>query len=404
MADTIVTAADTTIFNSRGLWGPYWVSPLIGCIIYVDANVDVAARKTTDGGATWGAAVVLEAELCDQMQAVFDRQVVGDTGDKVHIAYVSGTSDTLRYSNYDISANAWAGVVSTAHNASGTDNSNKVFITKTKSGNILCGAVNSGVASIAVKLASPWSSMSAITSPYEANANDATLGGVYVSGTGDDNDGGIFFWDTSANAISVKLYDDSGNSWTETAIASGFTLNTTYHGWSCAVRHSDGVNVLVAWTDTDPATAVADLKVYTVLANSIAAPTLANLTDVVTNVTENAQVDVFINQSNDDIYVSYLIGGTFTSTVDVKYRLSTDDASTWSGAAQTVSEDAADDNRLLGSSHMAAADGGRFQPVWFNDDLNNNYNNLNTDVEIPALVIRPRAVNIRQAVPRAAVR
>jgi len=56
---------------------------------------------------------------------------------------------------------------------------------------------------------------------------------------------------------------------------------------------------------------------------------------------------------------------------------------TW-GTEQAYSEGTVDDYRLLNSGRMVGANGGRYQPSFFNDDLNDIFVNLVNDIEFVA--------------------
>jgi hypothetical protein len=56
--------------------------------------------------------------------------------------------------------------------------------------------------------------------------------------TSDDADLACIFWDLSANQLSIKMYDDSANTRTETTLVSS-TDNNIYKNFDASVRHSD---------------------------------------------------------------------------------------------------------------------------------------------------------------------
>ncbi|KKK84062.1 hypothetical protein LCGC14_2787140, partial [marine sediment metagenome] len=157
-----------------------------------------------------------------------------------------------------------------------------------------------------------------------------------------------------------------------------------FYQMSASPRHSDNHVILAVWSELDAATA--DLKVWDIGGSG----DITAMADVVTDLDESAQVAVFINQQNNDIYVAYIKGGTWEATADIKYKKSTDGGTTW-GSEQTYSEGTADDLRALWAGVSVGADGGRFQPVFFNDDLNDLFVNLTNDVNIPPLVKLHRA-------------
>lgn len=380
MADLSIEGAPlgtSDLFFGNGIWGPFWLNQLVGAIIYIDGNSDVVARKTTDGGASWGAPAVSENITAVTLSAWFDKQTPGDDGTKVHCAYMNDAASTHRYCAYDISAGTW-GTPNTAAspNPSATANSNKSFITKTRNGNILIGGVVSALSSHCFKAASPYTSWTSITNPYETNANDQTLG--CSVNTGDGADAGVIFWDISAFQISIKVYDDSANTWTETAISG--TAHTSQAAWrqmACTTRLSDGHVLVVAWNAFDVSTA--DMTSWDINPTSVASVSVTAKTNVINNTDNCAMVAIFIDQFTNDVYVAYGIGGNPTATLSIVYKKSTDGMANW-GNQTAYSEDAADDYRVLENGAMGASSGGRFQPAWFDDDDFEIYINLTNDI------------------------
>ncbi|GAI26583.1 unnamed protein product, partial [marine sediment metagenome] len=54
MADVNIDPGLTATFDAlaaRG--GVFWITPLIGYVVYVDAALDLKYRKTVNGGANW---------------------------------------------------------------------------------------------------------------------------------------------------------------------------------------------------------------------------------------------------------------------------------------------------------------------------------------------------------------
>ena len=89
---------------------------------------------------------------------------------------------------------------------------------------------------------------------------------------------------------------------------------------------------------------------------------------------------MMINQQNDDLYVAYTTG---TTTGSILYKKSDDDGGTW-GAATAMSA-TSDDHRLIMGGTSVGDEGGRWQPIWFNDDLIDLVTNTDNSVEISAV-------------------
>lgn len=357
MADTTVSS-DVAASSNRAVWGPFWTSTLIGAIFAADGNFDVVAWKTTDGGANWTKSAAAVAGSVTLLACWFDQQEVGSSGGLVHTVWLddpgAGSSETFKYANYTIATNAWSTPVNVATGLTTNTTISSCFIVGTKASGLVCGYAN-GVNSGALK-STDGASWSATTDPFEANTGDYALG-AWVD-TDDDNDAGILFWDLSADEISVKMYDDSGDTWTETSISGSMVENTTYRqsSWAAQTRASDGHVILVAWNGIDLVTA--DLKCWDLTLDSIASPTITAKTEINTNLAESGGAGIYIDPSTGHLYAVYAKGGTWASTTTIQYKKSTDGATTW-GSETAYSEAAAANNQIISGGY-----GVNFQPCW----------------------------------------
>lgn len=366
MADTFIGVAGG--FNARN--GPYWISPLIAATV-----VQTTPYRTLDGGATWTPEAPLTGMAGTQglgpAGCWFDRQTPGNNGTRLHFLYVldpggTGTED-VRYVNYNIATGVWSTPLELATDHNQLSTTSVAFTVVTRSGNIIVGYCDPNSAqSAAWKSTTAGVTFTAIANPFESNEGDIVLGAC--PNTGDGNDAAILFWDISADAISVKMYDDSANTWTETAIASsmidtaGGAERDWKEHWSTNTRLSDGHTLLAAWNQID--NAAADIQAWDLTLDSIATPTVTAKTNVVSNLAESGGIGLFIDQVNEHVYATYCKGGTWLATTDVVYRKSTDGMATWS--AETVySTSAADDSRTVFAGAMGSATyGGTFAPMW----------------------------------------
>ena len=379
MADTSVQGNISGVADARsGLWGTFWADQNNGVVVFIDGQNDLSFAYTDDGGATW-ATTEIEAGTVMHVAAWFDRETGGDTGTTVHVVWLDSGLGQCRYQSIDAS-DGTSGTIRTVASSltvSTFNNHNRVAITKTKGGNLLVAY------STQVNLGCWRSSDQFATSPtsranvYETGTQEDWVN-LYPANTTDDNDAAAIFWDRSANAITIKMYDDSANTWTESTVSTTtMTDDPTHHAFDATCRHSDGAILLAAHSNQD--STGDDLLTWEILPNSISSPTVTAKTNVFTNVAESSQVAIIVNQNNDDVYVAYLKGGTWTATTDVVFHKSDDDMGSW-GTEQAYSE-TTDDIRIV-SGTRSITSSGRIQWAFINDDLRELFVNLVNDIEI----------------------
>lgn len=380
MADvTIEGSAGGTLDHTAGRGGVFWKSTTAGYIVYYDANSDLVYRKTTDGGATWAAAVVLITGTIMYFDCWADWQTAGDAGTKIHIVAADDDTDDVLYKYLETSDDTAGDTVSVYACPGDLVNTGATYqlvsITKTRGGNLAIALhVYDFTDDYLFYTSSDGTTWTSKNTPWEAAADFVQL---YPGNEADTNDIWAVFWDWSADEVSLKTFDDSGNSWSEQSIASSMVEGTNYTGQDGQIRLSDGHLILAAWSEYDSATA--DLRVWDING----AASITEKTNVITNEAESIRTSVFINQVNNDIYIAYFSGTAALSLVSCFYKKSTDGGANWGGET-AMQEGAEDDERWVSAGCMKASLGGKFQPVWFNDDLNDIYTNTTNGVSIEA--------------------
>ena len=106
MADVAVDTGIQTSFESapRRI-GLVWTDEDTGYVVFTD-NVlnDTWYRKTTDGGANWAAAVLVDlGSRVSGIDVWFDKWTPGDSGTLLHIWWMDSNNDTVQYRTLDTS-------------------------------------------------------------------------------------------------------------------------------------------------------------------------------------------------------------------------------------------------------------------------------------------------------------
>ncbi len=378
MADITVDASvNSTLYTRSIRAGPVWVGPDTAYAFYVDGSANFVYRKTTDGGATWGSPVtVIAAGTFLQVSIWYDRWTPGSVGRTIHCVVTDSSADDVIYRGLATVTDTLSTQIVVFDGATFTG-AYPVDIVRARGGNLYIGF---------------WGDTDGERGFYRSTDNGATWTSRAQVADGDAADGILLmpgnetdkddiwciYWDRSADELSLKVYDNSGDSGSETTVVSA-TDSSTYYQMSVAPRHSDNHVLLAVWNKLPAASA--DLLLLDIGDSS-------DITGVgipLLNTDESAQVAILINQQNDDIYVAYLKGGTWEATVDVKYKKSTDGGTTW-GSEQDYSQASADDIRAVWAGISIGSDGGRFQPTWFNDDLDDLFVNVANSILVEAFV------------------
>lgn len=379
MADTLVDGNVASDLGTRvSLWGVYWSDINNGVIIYVDNGLDLAKRITDDTGATWTKEVIFSGNVRNTA-CWYDKETPGDSGTLLHIAWLDSDTSNCYYRTVDLSDDTLGTerIIDSGITVSTSSTQNRIAITKAVNGNLIVAfSTQSEIECYrSVDSGANWTDRA---DPFEvANQEDWLL--LFSADTGDNADVCGCFWDRSANEISLKMYDDSANTWTETLISGSMTDTQSFMNMDGCVKHSN--NHIIFAAHSNDADASNDLMTWDLTVNSIASPTITAKTNIFTDQVASSQITIFVDQNNNDIYAAYLKGGSWQSTVDAVYHISTDGMTTW-GSEQVYSEASADDIRLIQSGRTVGSVGGRYQPTFYNDDLKDIFVNLTNDVEI----------------------
>ena len=89
---------------------------------------------------------------------------------------------------------------------------------------------------------------------------------------------------------------------------------------------------------------------------------------------------MMIHQPTGDIYASWIEGTAFPGDVDVLYKISTDEMATW--GAEVQYNTTSDDYRRVQAGRSVAGIGGKFLPVFYDDDDTDVYCNVGNGITL----------------------
>ncbi len=374
--------AAVTEFVSLSPGVVYWIYNAFGATADTD---NIVYRKFSGG--SWGSRVNIRNANNQSVSLWHDEWTKGITGDKVHMIFGDEDVDDLIYDALDLSDDTLDGAVSVYASpgeitGGGARDSVHIEIVRAVGGNLYAYFNIDGIFQFyrSVDNGANWTSRDT-TGMGELTADRAKL----VPGNeADGNDVYLLFYDESAGEFTIKTYDDTDNSWSESAaLLTGLSTNIFANTipFDAVQRHSDG-HILVGLQNSNDA-ATGDLKFIDITNNT----TWSVLGDVITDADDFMDPRIFINQQDDSVRVSYIGKGdgsqTIFSTVSVNTKLSVDGGLNW-GSETAYMVDAPDDIRAITSTAMVGLLGGNFMLGWFNDDLTEYFTNLDNTIEISA--------------------
>lgn len=339
----------------------------IAYAFYADGGANFEFRKLSGG--SFGAAVEINPNNTQEYSVWYDKWTRNRTGNRILLAYIEAGFDDAFFNALDVSDDTLDGetTIMAGVSAIGSNNHDeaKISIVRAEGGNIYANVDLDGGTEVgffrSVDDGANWTSRNA---GYYESALDRMM---LVPGTDADlNDVWLLYYDESAGEITLKTYDNSADSWSESAaIISGLstTIFDTLIPFDAVQRHSDG-HILMAIRESD---LPSDLKVVDITN----ATTFSTLTDVKVTLSDWIAPRIFIDQQTDHIYVAYIgdddEGDAIFATMDVFYKKSTNGGTSW--GSQTAMSVTNDDHKQLSLPNCATAEGGMFLPVWSNDDL-----------------------------------
>ena len=329
MADLTVEAA-MAAGTSRGMRAVVFVSRDIGYVFGINGDSDLDYMKTTNGGLTWGAATDVFTGTVEAFDIWYDKGSRGDTGRIIHIWYIQGgTGDEILYTQLNTTNDVQTDITVVSLTSTVAGRGQFVSGTKARGGNLYVAYdIDAGAELDMYSSIDNGATWVTKANPVEATIDQCKL---FPANIADPNDIWLLYQDASTNELTVKTYDASADTFSESAaltMVEETTDATGQYGFDGAIRHQDG-HLIFAYMDAYDAAGASDFKVY-----DWDGTTATALTDIATNVQDIYYPNVFINNDMPDwIYVAYLgvSAGTSTlgSSVPVVYALSKNRGLTW---------------------------------------------------------------------------
>lgn len=304
-------------------------------VVYINSASDVGFVKSTDGGLTWSNYTNIFTGTAVALSVWYDRWS-GIAAGLIHCAYTeSGASDTL-YRTIDTESSDALSTQTTIFAGTSQAGGKSLSISRARGGNVYCRTcIDAGAEGGFFRLPNANVPNGAWGAARTINEALATTDQMFLfPGFAADNQDMIgIFVDASANGLSRQLYDDSANSWSESAIIAdgSFTDQVATTAFPHVAGFVDLTNsriVIVAWSAVDAANA--DLRCFTITESAI--------TETATNVVLNSTDDqglcaIGLNLDTLDWHVFY--GGksdgseTYPTAIKIYTKVSTDDGATW---------------------------------------------------------------------------
>ena len=319
--------------------------------IFVDTNSDASFVKSTDGGRTWSEKTVIFTGSVTALSVWYDRWSNISAG-LIHCAYTESANDDTLYRTINTESSDALSTETTIFAGGTTAGNGHLSITRAVGGNVYCKTViDSGAEGGFYRLANanvPNGAWDAARTVDEAIASQDQMILLPDYDAADTQDILAIFFDSSSSEISRKLYDDSGNSWSETSIAASMTLglaSTSFPHFAVAMDITNTRHILVAWSNVD--TLNADLRCWTVDAS-----TITEVTNVVQNSTDDQGLCAITLDTNTGYWWVFYTGKsdgseTWPGTVNRYCKCSTDSGTTW--GAETAVTSYAFDARWIAS-------------------------------------------------------
>lgn len=365
--------------------GIVWTSPTVGYFFFLEDIGTASAvkyKKTTDGGTTFGSSVTLTASAsADAAFAIwFDKWTPGDSGNLIHFVVMQEVGCAIEHGTVDTSDDSLSSPVTIVSNTvnlnvlATTLATHNLSLTKARGGNLYVAECARNDSNNLYREnfwrstdgGANWTQRAEV---FENTGDAANTDGVFLmpGGEADNQDIVGIFMDDSGTEVSLKVYDDSGDSWAEVSIDTGPTTGATMRHLSATIQHSNN-DIIAVYGSGQAQTATHDMRAVRI--SGVTACDITQLADIWTDEDDHdfLNASVFIDQNTNDIYVAYTGAPceTVNSALNVYYVKSTDGGTTW-GTPVQVNENAAASNGAPKTGLSVGAYGGKFMPCWVDE-------------------------------------
>lgn len=331
-AVVVVDSTPSTDSNSHNIAGSnvVFIDDQVGYLFFRSSDGRCRYRKTTTGGDTWGASVIVDNQTdCVGITAWYDRWTPGDSGRMIHIATMDTTDSSIFYNRLNtqndtllLSTATSTTLISSATYAAAT---NRHSITKSTTG-VLYVVADDAQGTIIRSCASNCgvsTSWSAVGTPPQGNADSWSMLMPLASGNI------LLINRSTANVMRSSVWN--GSIWSSFLnIDTVAVRNTTYDVGFAATVNVDTNDIYLAYVADNDTFTVADHDIRTAV---FSAGSWTNKPNIITNDPLRGLLQIAIgrDQNNGDIYVAFTARASISnaSSVNVYAYRSTNGMDTW---------------------------------------------------------------------------
>jgi len=342
----------------RGQGSRYFVQVPPNKIYYffIDFEWNLTLAKSRNNGLTWDEPIRL---IIDLIPNIFQYSIWYDSwsdidSNLIHIAYTNSNYDYF-YINYNVSTETISSPVTVANYPYSTSNPNRfpgLSITRAKGGNLGIYYSNDYIYSGFAKSSNTGSTWTNVTSSQSGSPNSPNQENIYLLPelSSDDPQDMVAFTLLNPAAtypnIFKKFYDDSLNTWFTSSFGSGsYREPEEAIGIPWLAAFPDLVNsqsVLIGWNVSGYAGSAigAQLRCYTITSASVTTKTSVIASSGAGSYGQ-ALCGLTWNRDDNAWYAFYggkSIGGENTSNMNIYYKNSTDQGTTWSNETRFTSD------------------------------------------------------------------